>query len=478
MARRAPPSEQSQLQLGLGRPAEAPAGKAPAAAEPPEVLTVARLDRLIKRVLEGSTMGVRVTGEVSGLHRAGSGHCYFSLKAAKEDAIIDCVMYRSAPARARKLLKDGETVVLAGRVTIYAPRGRMQFIADDLLGSARGALLEALEKLKRQLEKEGLFAPERKKPLPKEPRCIAVLTSAHGAAIHDVIRVAFRRGRVRVLLVPTPVQGAGAGEKIARAIASTDRLDGIDALLVTRGGGSAEDLAAYNDEQVVRAIAAARHPVVSAVGHEIDVSLADLAADARAATPSQAAELLVPNDAERYRTLEHMQTRLRRAIRHRITSSERDLGALRAGLGEPRRLVLEQAQRFDELHARLERAARRDLTRRRSSLERDLRRLSRLHPRQVMDAARLRLRPLPPRLNELMRARLHGARRKLGEQAARLDAMSPLAVLERGYAIATAGEGRVLRDAADADVDQTIEVRLHRGRLAARITGVTPSDDD
>ncbi|MBW2453686.1 MAG: exodeoxyribonuclease VII large subunit [Deltaproteobacteria bacterium] len=447
--------------------AEEPTPKEPSA--DPEVLTVAGLDRRLKRLLEGATAHLRVRGEISGLHRAGSGHAYFTLKDEREDALIDCVMYRSAPARARRLLADGETVVLSGRVTVYAPRGRMQLVADDVLGSARGALLERLEKLKAKLAAEGLFDADRKQLLPTDPRCIAVLTSRDGAAIHDVVRVAFRRGRVRILLVPTPVQGAGAAERIARAITATDQLRSVDAMIVTRGGGSAEDLAAYNDEVVVRAIASASLPVVSAVGHEVDVSLSDLAADRRAATPSQAAELIVPDYAERGATLNHLSTRLSRSLHHRLSRAREGLTRLRSRLGEPRRLVLEQSQRFDDLSARLERAMTRQLGHRRSALHRLGRGLEAQHPRRVLGAARLRLSPLEPKLHAAMQSRLRALHHRLAGRAARLDAMSPLSVLGRGYAIATSETGKVVRDAREVAAGDELTVRLHRGRLRAQV---------
>lgn len=486
----------------------------------PDVLTVARLDHLIRRVVEGATTNVLVQGEVSGLHRAGSGHCYFSLKDQREDALIDCVMYRTAPIKARRALRDGECVVISGRVTLYAPRGRLQLIADNVLQTERGALLEALEKLKKKLAAEGLFAPENKKPLPTDPQRIAVLTSRTGAAIHDVIRVAARRGRVHLLLVPTPVQGFGAAERIARAIAFTDRI-GVDAIIVTRGGGSAEDLAAYNDEAVVRAIAACRTPVLSAVGHEIDVSLADLAADARAATPSQAAEILVPDARERQTTLDHLRMRLGRAMRHRLIAGREKTARLWAAIEEPRRLLLERRQLFDELSARMERAVTRQLAGRKSLVESASRRLQAQHPRRVTAEARQtlgRLEPrlaaslrerlvrerrriaeLEPRLPAAQRERLAGERRRiaqleprtiaaikaalsdahrrLGRAAAQLDAMSPLAVLSRGYAIATTPDGHVLMRASETQAGDPIHVRLHEGTVTAVVDATQEPED-
>lgn len=459
----------------VGREPEAPLPRVPPEAE---VLSVAHLDRLIKRLIEGATADVRVRGEVSGLRRAGSGHSYFSLKDEDEDALIDCVMYRSAPPRAHKLLREGERVVVGGRVTMYAPRGRLQFVAEDVLETGRGALLEALEKLKKKLAAEGLFDPARKKPLPSDPKTIAVLTSRDGAAIHDVCRVAFRRGRVRILLVATPVQGAGAPERIAHAIAFADRVAGLDAMIVTRGGGSAEDLMAYNDERVVRAIAAAKTPVVSAVGHEIDVTLADLAADRRAATPSQAAELLVADDGERRSVLAHLGQRLRRAAEHSLASARAKLGRLFARLGEPRRRLLEQSQRYDELEARLERAMRRRLARVRGHIERDLRRLESQHPRRVLAAARIALGPQLPALTHAFQARLALLARGVERHAARLDALSPLAVLSRGYAIATAVDGRVLNDARLVATGDRVLLRLHRGRLHTRVEKSARDEED
>ena len=484
------------------RPASEPPAPEPRppASEPParEVLSVARLDRLIKRLLEDATADVLVQGEVSGLRRAGSGHCYFNLKDEREDAVIDCVMYRSAPARARKRLADGEKVVLAGRATLYPPRGRMQFVAEDVLQTARGALLEALERLKKKLAAEGLFDERRKKPLPRDPRVIAVLTSRDGAAVHDVVRVAHRRGGARLLLVPTPVQGAGAGPRIARAIAMTDRL-GVDAMIVTRGGGSAEDLAAYNDEAVVRAIAAAQTPVVSAVGHEIDISLSDLAADARAATPSQAAELLIPDEAARHQRLGHLMRRLDRAVHHALHARRAELRELRSELGEPRTRLRESSQHFDDLVSRGERALRRGLAQKVGELRRQRRALDAQHPRNVLAAARRRVDreadllaalrqrltderrgvdALAPRATTAMQRRLDGEAHRLAAAAGRLDALSPLRVLGRGYAIALDSEGRAVKRAGELSPGDTVELRLHEGRATAEVTGVTEGGDD
>jgi exodeoxyribonuclease VII large subunit len=433
-----------------------------------EVLSVAGLDRVVKQLLEGATEAVRVRGEVSGLHRAASGHLYFTLKDEREDALIECVMYKSAPSRSRDRVGEGERVVVAGRVTVFAPRGRMQLVVDGVLDSGRGELFEALEKLKAKLAAEGLFDSNRKKPLPREPGTLAVLTSRDGAAIHDICRVAFARGPVRILLVPTPVQGIGAAERIVRAIQGVERLGQVDAIIVTRGGGSLEDLAAYNDERLVRAIAAAHMPIVTAVGHETDVCLADLAADARAATPSQAAELLVPDQRERLASLEHLRMRTLRAVRYRLAVARERLTRLEAGLGQPHRQLLEGSQRIDDLTTRIERTMHNALRARRDVLHAGLRRLEDQHPRRVLAAARMRLQPFIPRMEATMARRLAARRSELASLAARLDALSPLAVLARGYAIATVA-GRVLRDASEVRPGDRVAVRLASGSIAARV---------
>ena len=252
------------------------------ASEP--TVTVAELGRRLRGLLEGETLGLWVEGEVSGVRVVPSGHAYFTLKDEREDAAIDCVMYRTAPVRARKLLADGERLVLGGKVTFWPPRGRTQLVVDRAKPAGRGALLEALARLKEKLASEGLFDPAKKRPLPAEPRIVGVVTSAGGAAIHDIVKVAFRRGPVHIVLAPAQVQGQGAAAQIARALGELTRFPGIDAIVVGRGGGSSDDLSAFNDEALVRAVRACPVPVVSAVGHEIDVSLVDLAADVRAST--------------------------------------------------------------------------------------------------------------------------------------------------------------------------------------------------
>jgi exodeoxyribonuclease VII large subunit len=438
------PSRGPSLDLPFDRAASAEATAAP--------LSVAELDRRLKRAVETSGR-VDVAGEVRGVREVSSGHVYFCLKDEREEAVIDCVLYRAASPRARAVIKEGARVVLGGRPTLWAPRGRLQLTVEDARPIGRGALLEALERLKAKLAAEGLFAPDRKRRLPPAPRVVGVVTSSDGAAIHDLVSVAFRRGAVRLVLARAPVQGPSAAARIQRALEMLARHPEVEVIVLTRGGGSADDLAAYDDEALARAIAACAVPVVSAVGHETDISIADLVADARAATPSQAAEMLVPDARARRDALRHLEARMRRAVLLSVTQRRRAVERGRAAV--------------EALSAGRVAASRSAL----ASLER---RLAARHPRAELESARADVAPLVARLEAAMATRLAHRRGALATSAARLDALSPLRVLARGYAIATDARGVALQDAASIQVDDRIEVRLHRGKFVARVEQVDP----
>ncbi|MBK8995562.1 MAG: exodeoxyribonuclease VII large subunit [Myxococcales bacterium] len=445
-------------------------------AGPEEVIGVAELDRRLKRAVESVTGREWVEGEIASLKIPSSGHAYFTLKDEREDAVVECVMYRMNALRARRHLTEGARVQLLGRATLWAPRGRLQLVAETLRPAGRGALLEALEKLKARLAEEGLFAPERKRALPPEARVVGVVTSSAGAAFHDIRTVAFRRGGARLVLSPALVQGDSAPESIVRALDLIERYPGLDVLIVGRGGGSGEDLMAFNDERVVRRIASTRVPVVSAVGHEIDVTLADLAADLRAATPSQAAELVIPDAEARRQLLSRQRRHLLHAVQGRLLEERSRIERLRARLSDPRFVIAVRQQGLDELKARIERVTLRSFARRRAALTEAERRLSARHPRAVLAQAEARLTPLLTRLEAASAVRLGRSRAGLGELAARLSALSPLAVLARGYAIATRADGRALRAASEVVAGDEISVRVHDGRIAARVTGTEPGD--
>jgi exodeoxyribonuclease VII large subunit len=443
-----------------------------------EIVSVAELDRRLRRALEDASGNYWVEGEITSLKLAASGHAYFTLKDEREEAVVECVMYRFDAQRARRNLTDGARVQLWGRATLWAPRGRLQLVANFARPAGRGALLEALEALKARLLVEGLFAPERKRPLPVDPTVVGIVTSAHGAAFHDIRTVAFRRGAVRLVLAPAAVQGETAPESIVRALDLIERYPGLDVVIVGRGGGSGEDLSAYNDERVVRRVARVSVPVVSAVGHETDVTLTDLVADVRAATPSQAAELVVPDRRTRAAALARQRASLERALRSTLALERSRLARLRAELGDPRFVVVERQKDLDELAVRLERRVEKSLSSRRGEVALWHGRLLARHPRAVLARARAELGPLGVRLDAAVARIVERTRARLGDAATRLDGLSPLAVLGRGYAIATRGDGRAVRDARTLASGESVSVRVARGRFAARVTDVEPGDGE
>ena len=372
----------------------------------------------------------------------------------------------------RALCVDGARLRLRGKPTLWAPRGRLQLIADRLQATGRGALLEALERLKVKLAAEGLFAQERKRAVPGEPRVIGVVTSASGAVIHDVCRVAFRRGGARILLAPAQVQGPAAVESICRALAQLQRVREVDVIVLGRGGGSADDLGAFNEEAIVRAVASCRVPVVSAVGHDVDVTLVDFVADARAATPSQAAEMVVPDRRAQSELLRRTRLHLARAMHGRVAHDRVAHGRVARRLGDPRLAIAAHQQTLDERLARLVARARTSMSRRRDTLLLAERRLSSLHPRAILARERAELTRLDHRLGTLWSAAFARRGAELHRAAARLDAFSPLKVLARGYAIATREDGRAIRTGDDVAPGQAIHLRVRDARLGARVESV------
>lgn len=441
--------------------------------EAPEgAYSVAEVGRRLRAYLERRTDGLSVHGEVKSLRETSSGHAYFSLKDNDEDATLDCVMYRSAPVRARRLVSEGARLVVTGHITYWAPRARVQFVVETARPLGKGALAAALEQLKKKLHAEGLFSAERKRSLPPDPHVVGLVTSDQGAALHDVVKVAFQRGAVRVVLSAAKVQGAGAAEEIARAVRRLAQHPEVEVIIVARGGGSADDLSAFNDEGLVRAVAACPLPVVSAVGHEVDVTLLDLVADVRAATPSQAAEMVVPDARAKRALLAQRRVRLERAMR---------------------RVVEERAQLVDTLREELRALHLASSARARKALSQHERRLYARHPAQVLAEGRVALQSLrerlvraeetslsarrsrlerhSPRLVAALEATLSGARASLERRAAELDALSPLAVLGRGYAILSGPDGKVLRRAADACPGDSLRARLADGTIHLEVSG-------
>jgi exodeoxyribonuclease VII large subunit len=449
----------------------------PDAAKPPArvVYSVSELTAEVARCLEQRFFQVWVEGEISNARPASSGHLYLTLK--DDTAQIKAVMFRGSLRLLRFRPADGQHVVARGQLEVYEARGEMQVVVQHLEPKGLGALQLAFEQLKKRLEAEGLFAAARKRPLPLLPRTIGIVTSLEGAAIRDIVRVVGNRhAGLRLLIRPCRVQGEGACHDVARAIRDVSRRPEVDVVVVARGGGSLEDLWAFNEEAVARAIAASPVPVVSGVGHEIDTTIADFVADVRAATPSNAAEIVVARRDELARRIAHLDHRARAAIRHRVAVGRTTVHALtaRRGLATMQSRVANRERRLVDLSARL----RRILTRRHAAARQALaalgERLAAVDQRRRLARLRTRLAQADARLAPAARARRHRAALAVGSLAGRLDALSPLAVLGRGYAVAFAADGRtVLRDAAATRDGDTVHVRLERGRLACTVTGRT-----
>jgi exodeoxyribonuclease VII large subunit len=437
-----------------------------------DIYTVSRLNREARGLLEAGLPSLWIAGELSNFSRPASGHWYFTLK--DEAAQVRCAMFRQRNLAVRVAPRDGLQVLLRARVGLYETRGEFQLVVDHLEEAGEGELRRRFEALKQRLAAEGLFDAARKRLPPRFPRRIGVVTSATGAAIADVLHVLARRCPVvPVLVYPVPVQGASAAREIAEMLALADARAEVDVLLLVRGGGSLEDLWAFNDEALARAIAALRLPLISGIGHEVDFTIADFVADLRAPTPSAAAELAVPDAAAWLAALAGAAQRLgagaRRALRQSretLVRAERRLAAL-----HPARILRERTQRLDELQGRAASAAGRLVGWRRERLARLRAELAGRSPaaRVALLAgrvahARARLVPALRHRFELLKARLEAA-------AGGLEAVSPLATLARGYAIATrAADGRLITDAAQAPAGTELSLQLARGKLRARVT--------
>ena len=439
---------------------------------------VGDLVRSVKALLETQWPRLWVEGEVAQVSRPPSGHVYFTLADEREKASLPCVMYAREARRSGRLLRPGERVVLRGRLSMYVARGSFQLVADQAEPAGAGALAAQLERLRRKLAAEGLFDPARKRPLPRFPGTIGVVTSRSGAAFRDVLRVTAGRAPVRIVLADCRVQGAEAPASIVAALRRIQRLEDLDVVLLVRGGGSAEDLQAFNDERVVRAVAACRVPLVSGVGHEVDVTLTDLAADVRAATPSNAAELAVP-DREALRTeLRELEGRLGRALDGTLARARTRLHRATVRLARLRGPVRLEQRRLQVLLRRLRGAMARHLAEARDRHLALERRLLRAEPRLRLRSARSRLQRLQGRLRAAMLARLATHRRRLAEQTARLDALSPLGVLGRGYALVWhEPSGHLLRDATQARPGDALRIQVQRGQLRAVVSERAEHDE-
>ena len=508
-----PPSPGS---FGATSPAEATrlrGAAAASAAQPRQVLSVSELTTQVKRLLEKSVGQVWVSGEVTNLRAQSSGHRYFTLKDA--GAQLSCVLFRGAAAGERDLLADGQKVLLQGDVTVYEARGQYQLIVRAVELQGVGALQIKFEKLKQKLAVEGLFAQERKRPLPKYPQRIGLVTSPTGAAIRDVLHVIQRRDpSLEIILVPCRVQGDGAAGEIAAAIrllnefnprssrpAATERERGgreealtekaesgkrkaesemslltssatkLDLILVTRGGGSLEDLWAFNEEVVARAIFESAVPVVSAVGHEIDFTISDFVADIRAATPSAAAEIITEGVFASCEFVAESAERMQELARRHFEGKVYDLTQLgeRFARAHPRRRLDESLQRLDDLQTGLLRCVKQGARERQVAWRNAAERLRRVRPAQLLQQRREQLSASQRRLVELAKVNLQQARSRQAALEARLRLLGPEQVLARGYSITLdAQTGTVLRDAASVKPGQQLKTRLKKGEVVSR----------
>lgn len=438
------------------------------------VLSVSLLNEQVRDLLENSFPHLWVEGEISNLAQPSSGHLYFTLKDA--GAQIRAAMFRGNNRLLQFAPKNGQQVLVKARLSLYAPRGDYQLIVEQMEEAGLGALRRAFDELRLRLQAEGLFAAERKRPLPEHVRHLAVITSPTGAAIRDILSVLRRRfPGLPVTLLPVPVQGREAAPAIVRALALANAQPQFDAILIARGGGSLEDLWAFNEEVVARAIAGSRLPVVSGVGHETDFTIADFVADVRAPTPSAAAELLSLDGAELLGSLEGFELLLARALHTQLQRLGQQLTHLRARLRHPGQRLHDLAQRLDELELRLQRAIRLKLREREARRQALAARLRGQQPGQKLPALRHLLATLDQRLGRAVSRQLRTQRTQLQHLGERAQLASPLAILARGYAIVETPQG-ILRSVENVAAGEVIRARLQDGVLTATITGREKTD--
>ena len=448
-------------------------------------LSVSELTSQVRDALENRFASLWVEGEISNFKAHASGHWYFTIKDSVAQIRATC--FRGVNARIRFRPSDGLQVRVRGRLTVYEPRGEYELCVEGLDPVGAGALRVAFEQLRDRLAAEGLFAEELKRPLPLLPRRVGVVTSPSGASIRDILGTLARRTRtVHILIVPVRVQGEGAGREIARAIELLNEYhrkalsdegsgDGIDTIIVGRGGGSSEDLWSFNEEEVARAIAASAIPVISAVGHETDFTIADFAADLRAATPTAAAELVAAREDEMCVYVGTLARSLVQAAHARLMRERERVqeAAMSQGFDEVRSRLREAVRKTDEVAHRLEALMRRAAEHARRRVESSSRRLSPARVAATATRKRVRLTVMRAALDTAFASRLEEARARLRVAAASLDALSPLAVLNRGYALAQDERGRALRSTGEVSVGDEVRVRLAAGALRCRVEEVS-----
>ena len=433
----------------------------------PSSISVSELNALAKALLEDHLAGLWIAGEVSNLTRAASGHYYFSLKDSR--AQVRCAMFKGAAARLANPLKEGDHIEVAGKISIYEARGEFQITVNEVRLKGLGQLYEAYERLKTQLQAEGAFAAERKKPLPARPQCIGIVTSLAAAALRDVVTTLKRRApEIPVIVYPTAVQGAGSEFQIAQAIKTASQRAECDVLIVCRGGGSIEDLWAFNEETVVRAIEACAIPVVSGVGHETDFTLADFVADVRAPTPTGAAELVSPNRQESLHRLAQAKGRLKTVLEQRYFDASQKLDWLARQIRHPRQKLDEQRTYIHKLAQTLSYSMTQNVRAHTARFERQTQALK--HCRPDISVYRQDINRFQTTLSHAFRQLLAHRRQSLMAQTALLEAVSPQQILERGFSVVKNTRGQVIRNANVLKQGQKLHITFADGETDVRVT--------
>jgi len=439
------------------------------------IFSVSRLNATVRKLLEHEMGRIWLTAEISNFTRPSSGHWYFTLK--DDNAQVRSAMFRSSNQRVSFRPQNGQQVLVRASVTLYDPRGDYQLIVESMQPAGEGLLQQQFTELKNRLDAEGLFAAEHKQPLPSPARQVGVITSASGAALHDILQVLRRRDpSLPVVIYPTAVQGNDAVPAIVRAIELANQRQECDVLIVGRGGGSLEDLWCFNDERVARAIFASRLPVVSAVGHETDVTIADFVADLRAPTPSAAAELISRNQTELLRQLISAQQQMEMAMDFYLARRQRSFAQLQHRLNQqhPELRLTRQHNLLSEQHRRLQTALQQQLQKQSLRFEQLSRRLQRRQPQSQIYQANQELGQLRYRLQQAISQQLNDNRQRFGSLAVQLETASPLATLARGFSVTTKANGDVIKNTRQLQRGDTLRTRLNDGWVESEVTATQP----
>jgi len=436
-----------------------------------DVFTVSQLNQRAKQLLEITFSSVKVEGEISNLSRPSSGHWYFTLK--DKGAQVRCAMFRSRTAQLKFQPKEGDQIVVRGKVSLYENRGDYQLIVDAMKPAGEGQLQQAFIQLKQKLGAEGLFNPEHKQALPAHIQRIAVITSPTGAAVHDILTVLKRRfPAIEVDIYPVQVQGKDAAQQIVWSINQANTDARADVIIAGRGGGSIEDLWCFNDENLARTIFHSRLPIVSAVGHEVDFTIADFVADVRAPTPSAAAEMLSPDQQEYWQRLTNLTSQLEKNMQQKLQNKQWQLQSAQRGLQHPGDKLAQYAQTLDMLELRMQQSQSNHLGALQKRLTRSQQKLQQLSPSNTLQKFEAQLSYLQQRLNSSIKQAITNKKERLQQHASLLNAVSPLQTLSRGYAILQTDSGAVIRDSHDVKKGDLVTARIGHGTLELTVEKV------